>query len=246
MKKILIFAIIISILIPILSLAEKDYDENEILLNILNDLGGELQEGETSINGVLLKKFLDKDELNNLTNELLAKIGIVEFHREEIYGDGYSQINLYSYDSNKNPITMIISSYIDADSKMDETYLYLNLINKEHFLTNNDIINSVESIFKEYDSFMEITSSIIGYIDGNAWNDEIEKKAIGALRRLKGNTVETFKDVNLLSYTAYTPRIVKNITIGEKKINLNLAIRYNDYEDKTFIWIGTPIITSGY
>lgn len=246
MKKILIFAIIISILIPILSIAEKDYDENEILLNILNDLGGELQEGETSINGVLLKKFLDKNGLNILTNELLDKIGIVEFHREEIYGDGYSQINLYSYDSNKNPITMIISSYIDEDSKMDETYLYLNLINKEHFLTNNDIINSVESIFKEYDSFMEITSSIIGYIDGNACNDEIEKKAIRALRRLKGNTVETFKDVNLLSYTAYTPRIVKNISIGEKKINLNLAIRYNDYEDKTFIWIGTPIITSGY
>ena len=246
MKKILIFAIIISILIPILSIAEKDYDKNEILLNILNDLGGELQEGETSINGVLLKKFLDKNGLNILTNELVDKIGIIEFHREEIYGDGYSQINLYSYDSNKNPITMIISSYIDADSKMDETYLYLNLINKEHFLTNNDIINSVESIFKEYDSFMEITSSIIGYIDGNACNDEIEKKAIRALRRLKGNTVETFKDVNLLSYTAYTPRIVENISIGEKKINLNLAIRYNDYEDKTFIWIGTPIITSGY
>ena len=120
------------------------------------------------------------------------------------------------------------------------------MINKEHFLTNNDIINSVESIFTEYDSFMEITSSIIGYIDGNACNDEIEKKAIRALRRLKGNTVETFKDVNLLSYTAYTPRIVENISIGEKKINLNLAIRYNDYEDKTFIWIGTPIITSGY
>lgn len=246
MKKILIIAIIISILIPILTIAEKDIDENEILVNILNDLGGELQEGETSINGVLIKKFLDKEGLNKLTNELLDKIGILEFDREEIYGDGYSQINLYSYDENNNPITLIISSYVDEDSKMDETYLYLNLINKEHFLANNDIIVKTENIFKEHNSFMEITSSVIGYINGNAWKDEIEKKAVQALRKYKGDTVETFKDINLLSYTAYTPRIVKNITIGEKKINLNLAIRYNDYEDKTFIWIGTPIITSGY
>ena len=246
MKKILIFAIIISILLPILTLAEKDFSENEILLNILDDLGGELQEVETSINGVILKKFLEKKGLNNLVSELLGNIGIMEFDREEIYGDGYSQINLYSYDKNKNPITMIISSYSDEDSKMEETYLYINLINKEHFLANNDIIIKIGNIFKDSNSFMEITSSVIGYIDGNAWNNQIEKKATKALRKHKGHTVHTFKDINLLSYTAYTPRILKDITIGEEKINLNLPIRYNDYEDKTLIWIGTPIITSGY
>ena len=29
-------------------------------------------------------------------------------------------------------------------------------------------------------------------------------------------------------------------------MNLNIAIRYNEYEEKTYIWIGTPIITIGY
>lgn len=246
MKKILLFAIIISLLIPILTLAEKGYQEDEILLSILNDLGGELEEGETSINGVLLKEFLEKDRLNSLVNKLLSKLEIQELDREEIYGEAYSQINLYSYDSYKNPITMIISSYSDEASGMNETYLYLNLINKEHFLTNNDIIVMIENIFKEYNSFMEMTTSMLGYIDGNVWNTGIERKALKALRKYKGETVESFRDINLLSYTAYTPYIVNNITIDKKKININLAIRYNDYEDRTFIWIGTPIITSGY
>lgn len=246
MKKILLLAIIISLLIPILTVADKDYTEKDILIKMLKDLGGELQEGDTSINGVLLNEFLNKEKLNILVDDMLVKIGLIEENREEIYGEGYSQINIYSYDDYKNPITLIISSYSDEDSKMNETYLYLNLINKEQFLANNDIIEKVENIFKEYQSFIEITTSIIGFIEGNAMNNEIESKAIRSLRKLKGETVDSFKDINLLSYTAYTPHIVKNISIDKKKINLNLAIRYNDYEDKTFIWIGTPIITSGY
>lgn len=246
MKKIILLAIIISLLIPILTVADKDYTEKDILITILNDLGGELQEGETSINGVLLKEFLNKEKLNILVDDILGKIGLIEENREEIYGEGYSQINLYSYDDYKNPITLIISSYSDEDSKMNETYLYFNLINKEHFIENNDIIDKIENIFRENHHFVEITTSIIGFIEGNATNNKIENKAIRSLRKLKGETVDSFKDINLLSYTAYTPYIAKNISIDKEKINLNIAIRYNDYEDKTFIWIGTPIITSGY
>ncbi|OZV13462.1 hypothetical protein CIW83_04260 [Tissierella sp. P1] len=52
--------------------------------------------------------------------------------------------------------------------------------------------------------------------------------------------------MSLVSYTAYTPLIESSIFSGEKKVNLNLAIRYNENEDKTYIWIGTPIITTGY
>lgn len=246
MKKILLIAIIISLLIPILTAAEKTYDDKDILVNIVNELGGQIQEVETSMNGVLLKEFLNKEELNILLNNILNMMDIIELDREEIYGNGYSQINLYSYDKYKNPITMIISSYYDEESKTDETYLYFNLINNEQFLTNNDIIDKVQVIFKDNNSFMDKTTSILAYIDGKAANNEIENKTNKALRKFKGQTVESFKDINLLSYTAYTPYIVRNIEIDKKKINLNLAIRYNDYEDKTLIWIGTPIITSGY
>jgi hypothetical protein len=29
-------------------------------------------------------------------------------------------------------------------------------------------------------------------------------------------------------------------------MNLNIGIRFNEYEGKTYIWIGTPIIAIGY
>ena len=50
----------------------------------------------------------------------------------------------------------------------------------------------------------------------------------------------------ITSYTVFTPYIDNYIFFFRKRVNLNLAIRYNEYENRTYIWIGTPIITTGY
>jgi len=34
--------------------------------------------------------------------------------------------------------------------------------------------------------------------------------------------------------------------VNGKKVNMNLAIRYNSYEDRTYIWLATPVITVEY
>jgi len=48
---------------------------------------------------------------------------------------------------------------------------------------------------------------------------------------------------DILSFSIFTPYIEQYIYTGSRKMNLNIAIRFNEYEDKTYIWIGTPIIT---
>lgn len=67
-----------------------------------------------------------------------------------------------------------------------------------------------------------------------------------AIYKIKGEIVDKYMDGNLISYTAYTDNIDKKIFAGKDRINLNIALRYNEYDDQTLIWIGTPIITSGY
>ncbi|HNU80805.1 MAG TPA: YwmB family TATA-box binding protein [Bacillota bacterium] len=32
----------------------------------------------------------------------------------------------------------------------------------------------------------------------------------------------------------------------EAKVNVQLAMRYSSYDDRTYIWIGTPLIPMGY
>lgn len=260
MKKTLLFVIILSFIIPVLTLAGPKYEEKDILLSLLKDMEGEFLEGDIVINGTLTKEFMDENRLKVLGQDIKNKLGLLGeeidpnmmdldlegnfYAKEEIFDIGYNQINYYGYENNQNPLTIILSSYDNGER--GETYLYINLIKREHFFGIDDIIKKVRSIFDLFEQPLEITTCIIGSFDGKLDEKSINNKGIKALKSVKGKIVEEYKDDYLLSYTAYTPIIEKYLEIGNKKVNLNLAIRYNEYEDKTYIWIGTPIITTGY
>lgn len=259
MKKIILLVIILSCILPILTKAEEKLTEDEILMSILDSLGGEYLEGDISINGSLLDKYLEVDELYSLGDQIKDTIGLIGeeadksvdimgkdyYIKEEILDDGYNQINYFGFDKLKNPLTIIISSYKNEEEK-EETYLYINLIKKEHFLEFNDIIYRVKGIFKGYNRPVEITTNLIGSFDGE-FNEKVAKSNIlKILHRINGKIIDEYKDYSLISYTAYTDLIEKNILTGDDKINLNIALRYNKYDNKTLIWIGTPLIASGY
>ncbi len=93
---------------------------------------------------------------------------------------------------------------------------------------------------------MDASSCLIGTIEGKDSKEKLSEDMNRVIRGINGKIISEFEDDMILSYTIFTPRIEKILTINEKKINLNLAIRYNEYEDVTYLWIGTPIITIGY
>lgn len=260
MKKAILFIIIILCLVPVLTQATETKSQDEILYSILKNLEGDYVEGDISANGLLIDKFLSVGELYNLGQEIINSIGMVGkeleketnsisdgyYIKEEINEEGYKQLNYFGFDKNKNPLTIILSSYLTQDQLKGETYLYINLIKQEHFLENNDIIEKVNNLFNQYEKNVEFTTCLIGSFKGKFSEQEIEEKSLEAIHNLNGKIVDIYKDEQLVSYTAYTDYLDYNIFAGEDRINLNIALRYNEYDNETLIWIGTPIITSGY
>lgn len=262
MKKFILIAIIICLLIPVLTLADKKYEEEVILYNFLQDLGGEYVESDVSVNISLGKGFLGEKEMREIGDTLINILGIqgkeldpyIKYHKidgnhyfkEFIFEHDYSQIIYSGYDKGKNQITGILSSYLDNKTGIGESFIYINIVKKEHFFMINDIIKEIESEFNLDTNPLDVTSSIMGIYRGELKYKQVENKVHESLKELKGKVIEEFKDESIISYTAYTPYIDKYITINENKLNLNIAIRYNNYEDKTYIWIGTPIITNGF
>jgi len=66
------------------------------------------------------------------------------------------------------------------------------------------------------------------------------------LYSLDAQKKDEMKDVNILSTTGYTEKLSDYIKYGEEKINVNASVRYSEYDDKTFVYIGTPLITLEY
>lgn len=58
--------------------------------------------------------------------------------------------------------------------------------------------------------------------------------------------VEGMEDENIISVSAYSSKLKEYIKLGSEKINLNVAIRYSSFDDKTYIWVATPIIAIEY
>lgn len=259
MKKIALFVIIILCLLPVLTQAKDDIGQQEVLTDILRTMGGDFIEEDVSANGLLVEKFLNVEELDNIGQDIIRFMGLVGEERtsdidinngnyyvkEVIKDEEYRQINYFGFDENKNPMTIILSSYVNMDQK-GETYLYINFINKEIFVGINDIIVRIENLFKDYQKEVEITSCIIGEFNGKFNEKDINEKSIYAIHKVNGKIVDVYRDEQMVSYTAYTDYIDDSILSGEDRINLNLALRYNEFDNRTIIWIGTPIITSGY
>ena len=42
------------------------------------------------------------------------------------------------------------------------------------------------------------------------------------------------------------PLLDENIISGGKPVNVQVAMRYNSYKDKTYLWIGVPVISIEY
>jgi galactitol-specific phosphotransferase system IIB component len=87
-----------------------------------------------------------------------------------------------------------------------------------------------------------MTGSFEGKLDQNSLND-ISKKI---LKEVKATNIEGIRDGNLISVSAYSPFIRESVKVNGSKINLNLAIRYNSFENRTYIWLATPVITTEY
>ena len=106
--------------------------------------------------------------------------------------------------------------------------------------------DKLEQAFNRYNIEAEINSCITGYFNGKVSNDYLNEAFQRSFIKIGAQKVDAIRDFNLISITAYCPYIKDYIRVKGSKANINLAIRYNSYEDKTYIWLATPIITTEY
>ena len=246
-KQLILWGIILSLSIPILGLGVEKTEEKDLLMGIIDEMGAEFLEGVIDAGGTILDRFIDMDEMVEIGYSIKSQLELEEnCYVEDIEDYGFIQLTIQGSDSYNNFVTIILSSYEDVEKGGGETSLFINFIKREQFVEFNDIIKEAENIFEQYDRPVDITTCIIGTFDQDFNPEEKEKEVLKATKAIKGKIVEQYVEDDILSFSIFTPYIEKYIYTGSRKMNLNIAIRFNEYEDKTYIWIGTPIITIGY
>lgn len=251
--KFLIIGIIVALLIPIFGFGQDEYEERDLLMGILEESGATFLEGDISLGGTILDKFLGSLEIRDIGYSVRDSLNVVDnsyqdshYWEELIEEDGFVQFIMQGFDQWDNLVTITLSSYKDVEHGSGETTLFVNLINNKQFVEINDIIVRIEKIFDEYDRPVNITTCVVGSFDERVDLMKTEKDLSEIVKMLDGYVVEEYREEDILSLSIFTPYIEEHVFTGNNKMNLNIAVRFSEYDNKTYIWIGTPIITIGY
>lgn len=133
-----------------------------------------------------------------------------------------------------------------VDEKNYTNYVYIDTILDSNIDNLDRTYNTVKNCYKLFKIKPIINTCAVGSFDGKLDDGiaSIVKEKINNTTKVK--VVENVNYLNSQSITAYKSNSSKYILSNGQKINLNYALRYNKLENRTYIYIASPIINIEY
>jgi hypothetical protein len=190
-------------------------------------------------------KFMTEQQLEEEMNAILAiinpekpTISIAKTYDEEInkqtlyasQGSKFYNVALESIKTNKGGETYVV---IDVSIDNSAAELVTERQRLERYFTTKNVLPKV-------------SSCVIGVYDGMLTENEMRAKIAIAMDSVKAKEVEGLTSEDLNSISAFSGNINSFVLSNNKKVNMQIAMRYSSYDGKTYIWIGSPLIHVEY
>ena len=194
----------------------SDYFSEEDEKNLLQFISSEIG----LVKDCKITKEKDVNAITTKNKSDQAETIIKLLRNKEGKADGTNQIRRY--------ITVDLTIYGDVDSILS----YKKRAEK--------IALKIDS--REYESQVTFTGTYNGKLDA-AQKDKITDQF---MRNLQANVVVQNKEEELYTVYGYTGLIGDYIKSEGKKINVNLAFTYDEEQNKTKLYVATPILNQDY
>lgn len=223
--------------------------QHSLLVQAFLDTGTKF--AEYNINGWLQvnNQWLDKPELEKIGLDTLEKLGGA---KESFRGDFTEDTGFRGYrlsgqlDNNIYLEILVQSMELIKDNNPGETYLVISLTDQGDIGRHDSYRGKAEKALKALGKEPQLASIFTGVVAGNMSLKEQENLIDNVFARVKAEKLEGVSEENLVSWSGYTDQIEESISIGEKKININVASRYHNIDDYTYVIVGSPIISMEY
>ena len=218
----------------------------ELILSCFELSKADIEEGSLSGWTVMDETFMDKQGLNSKLDALIPGLGFDESNiKKEIQtAADMSKAALYA---NKDSGTYhIIVESMRNDDGEEKSYCSFRAIYNG---TYADIIQDkyfVEKVFLEAGMPIKLDMLITGSYEEKIAKEQVEVLVKKLLNHIKAYEVESMKDEETISVAAYSSQVGGYIYSRGRKVNVQLAMRYSQYRDKTYLLIGSPVIPFEY
>lgn len=133
-----------------------------------------------------------------------------------------------------------------AGTQPQAQYVYVNITVYNNIDCAVSYRELVEGMFDAMGIQGNVNMNLVGSIEGTLNSTEKNELADGLLDRLGAKVVTENRDSDIFTIYAYSKGAGSYITIGRNKINMNIAIGYDEEQDRTKVYLASPINSLDY
>ncbi len=225
---------------PVVSLSEE-----EALITSFESSGAKVMESTISCWTKLNDSFISQKQLDAEMDRIISSMELdnTSVVKNTENDDRLNKLVLYGTKGNKAYNVAIESVKQETGG---ETYIVFDVfIDKGYKELPDERQNIIEALRMDED-LINFSSCIVGTYEGELSKRDTDRKSKLALQSINAKQVEGIEDNELKSISAFSNNVGGHITSERSRVNVQLAIRYSSYDDKTYIWIGTPLISMSY
>ena len=138
-------------------------------------------------------------------------------------------------------------SFTAIKKNKKEYYIIIDILNNKVYKNIVAIYKNLNNILNSYSNEVDIYLCVVGEYTKNLQLDKSDDILQNILYNMNAKEIDRVREENFISVTAYSKLLLENnLDYIGNKINLNIGIRYSENEDKTLIYMATPIIKLDY
>lgn len=127
-----------------------------------------------------------------------------------------------------------------------EAYLVINMETAAGKREIAEWHKKVAAILCDIGGSPRINTCLVGWLDGKLEKDEWLERLDTAGQALGAAVSDKLVQPNFASVTGYSPVFAEWVETGDKRVNLNMAMRFSPFDNRTYVIIGSPVITGEY
>ena len=225
-----------------ISYGDTDNSGYDKFLETFNNTQADFKFYNIKANG-LINYDITKNEIKDICIDIINDLGLEEsdIKWEEKGNEKEKQIYIQSNNSNKS------ISIIGIKKNSNESYIIVDILDNKVYKNIVDIYTILEKSLYKYSNIVDISTCISGEFSKKLQFSKYDDIFQEILYNMSAEEIDRVESENMVSITAYSELFDENyLEYLGNKINLNIGIRYSEDDDKTLIYIATPIIKLDY
>jgi hypothetical protein len=222
---------------------------NEPLTMAMEATGAQLEEFSINAWVKLPNGELSDDQLTELVRQVMEELGVTsqnyQLTQQQKNNQHSMQAEIVSPTFHALAVAQRVPGGIGALG--NECYLVVTIEEKTatSFAVSRDQ-GEIRRIIKKFGSSPHISTCLIGWLNGKLRDGEQHDLLHKAFSVIDAKIINELEAERFVSYTGFASGITEWLRVDDEKINLNMAMRYSQYDNRTYVTVGSPIITREY